>query len=169
MAQIRKRGRSSVVTINPLAGPAMDITLKGGEIAAAAGQTIVHRTLMMWGADAGALTAKRREFTRMYTEKAQVAGECAQVIAAETLRLNQHLAERAWSNLWNAGMVLTSSLPAGRGAPAVHTLYNDLIGAASRQVSDAAQNFRGGAAGIRQSIESCARTRIRQREMPRPR
>ncbi|MGH8503442.1 MAG: phasin family protein [Gammaproteobacteria bacterium] len=115
--------------------------IRSAEIAAASGQTIFHRMLMLSGANIAALTAaERREFARMYTEKLQATLACGQIMAGEMMRLNEQLMRVAWSQFMSNGMALTSML-SGRNPGAVFTAQSQLMNSAARQAAESGQKI----------------------------
>lgn len=121
--------------------PSVKLMTKSAEMALASGQTIWHRTLMMGGANAAALTAtEHREFSRMYTEKLQAMVDCGQIMARETMRLNQQMAMMAWSQWLSTGMAM-SSLATGRNPAGAVAAQSKLINSAAQHATAASQKI----------------------------
>jgi hypothetical protein len=141
---MKKTPKSTVIyrsRANQFATPVAELMIKSSEIMLAAGQTVFYRTLMMAGASTAALTnVECREFTRMYTEKLQVAMECSQIMASEMVRLNQQLAMMAWTQLLGGGMAM-ASLTTGRSPAGTIAAQTRFMNNAAKQVGDATEKI----------------------------
>ncbi len=129
--------------VKPLAAaaPLTSLMMRNGEIALASWQTLLHRTMMMSGANVAALTAaERQEFSRMYTEKTQTAMECIQVMTREMIHFNQQFTIMAWSQLMTSGMAMASMNP-GRNLADPLTAHGRIANAAAQCTGEAMQKM----------------------------
>lgn len=119
----------------------LDLITKSSEIGLASGQTIMHRMLMMSGADILALTtSERREFSRMYTEKVQAATAHGQIMAGEMMRLNQQIAIAAGSQWWSGWMAM-ATLGVGRNPSDMFSARSRMIKGGARRAGNATQDI----------------------------